>query len=127
MRVSSKFFVWIFLSVLLFLIHNIFANVDVVLVNKGVSFGINIPYIVFINIICVVILVVTFFKRSESVGLFIIILGGVSNLIDRLMFGHIRDYWNLFNSGVYNNINDWIIGVGALIFIVETIWKKRLA
>jgi lipoprotein signal peptidase len=53
----------------------------------------------------------------------IILIGGLINLIDRLVFGYVRDYW--WFVGVYNNLADWLIGVGVLIFFIKILWKEK--
>ena len=50
-------------------------------------------------------------------------VGGWINLIDRLIFGYVRDYWTL--GWVYNNLADWLIQIGIIIFLSE-LWIKKL-
>ncbi len=64
------------------------------------------------------------YMRHGSWGLMLVVSGGLVNFSDRLRFNFVRDYWNFFGSGIYNNINDWIIGLGVILFLIETIWKK---
>jgi len=52
------------------------------------------------------------------------LIGGLINIVDRLVFGYVRDYWN-FGGALINNLNDWLIGVGVLLFLLEMIWKKQ--
>jgi lipoprotein signal peptidase len=58
------------------------------------------------------------------VGCIFIFIGGFLNLFERIIFGYVRDYWNFLGVGLYNNINDWIIGVGVLICLIDLLWKK---
>lgn len=114
----------LFLALILeLIIHDICSqNGGVVIKNYGLSLSINSSNIIFLNIIFVLILgwwyVTSFYK---SLGL--VLVGGIVNLIDRLRFGYVRDYWNL-GGGVVNNLNDWIIGIGILLFLIDLIWKK---
>jgi lipoprotein signal peptidase len=45
------------------------------------------------------------------------------NFVDRYRFGYVRDYWNIWGN-IFNNLNDWLIVAGVLLFIVE-VWKKE--
>lgn len=60
----------------------------------------------------------------EIIGLIFILIGGGLNLFERLVFGYVNDYWNFLGMGIYNNINDWLISIGLILFIFAT-WKKR--
>ena len=53
-------------------------------------------------------------------------VGGSINLMERIRLGYVSDYWNILNSGLYNNVNDWLIFIGAILVVVEILWKKRL-
>jgi lipoprotein signal peptidase len=57
-------------------------------------------------------------------GYWLIFIGGFLNLLERMVLGYVRDYWNLLYSGLYNNINDWIIGIGVLFCLKDLLWKK---
>jgi lipoprotein signal peptidase len=111
-RTSSFLFFWI--------IHEISGRFFTVVVNPGISFGIELPFILIILIN--LILVVLYLNRKDW-GLFLISTGGLINLADRIRFGYIRDYWHL-GMGIYNNLNDWLIIIGLIIFSLELIWKK---
>lgn len=91
--------------------------------NSGVSFG------WFVNGLWLVLTVFVFyfliFRSNEGLGFWIILIGGGINLVDRLRFGYVRDYWQLPMTSLYNNVNDWLIGMGTVIFIYS-LWKKRL-
>lgn len=53
----------------------------------------------------------------------LILIGGLANLVDRFLFGHVRDYWRVPVLGVFNNINDWVIFLGAMWWGWKR-WKK---
>lgn len=89
--------------------------------NEGVSFGWSGLGVVWLNLGLLVGLTWFGWKRNYT-GVNLILLGGWVNMIDRLLFGYVRDYWQL--GSVYNNIADWIISIGVGIFIWE-LWKKR--
>ncbi len=89
--------------------------------NEGVSFGWNGFGVVLLNLILLIWLV-WFNWRTNFFGIELILIGGWVNMIDRMVFGYVRDYWSL--GAVYNNIADWIISIGVVIFVWE-IWKKK--
>ena len=101
--------------------------------NYGISFGIDGSFFVVLSIIFVLLFLVLFFKECGApakssafrrAGIGLIFIGGFLNLIERMALGYVRDYWNFFGLGLYNNINDWIIGVGVLICLIDLLWKK---
>jgi len=110
-------------SVLELIIHNICSqDGKLIIKNYGFSLSINSQNIMFLNIIFVLVFGWLYLTNSfKSLGL--ILVGGIVNLIDRFYFGYVRDYWNL-GGWVVNNLNDWIIGIGVLLFLVELLWKK---
>jgi len=59
----------------------------------------------------------------EIIGLLLILVGGGLNLFERFKYGYVNDYWNFLGTGIYNNINDWLISIGLILFI-WTSWKK---
>lgn len=101
--------------------HEFLASRLAVVVNPGVSFGVEFP-LVFIILLNLVILFL--FLGRKDWGLFLISMGGLINLLDRIRFDYVRDYWQFLGTGLYNNLNDWLIAIGLLIFSVELIWTK---
>ena len=102
--------------------HFSLASTKEVVKNYGISFGINGGFFIILNIIFVVILTKIWFKNN-LLGLGLMLVGGWINLIDRLIFGYVRDYWTL--GWVYNNLADWLIQIGVIIFLSE-LWIKKL-
>lgn len=90
--------------------------------NDGVSFGINGRLVIILSILFVIFLIIFYFKSINNWFLVSILAGGILNLIDRLFFGYVRDYWYFF--GIYNNLADWSIAIGVLLSIME-IYAKR--
>jgi len=119
---TNKLLLIVFLLVIIFLVHNFLASFLVVIKNFGVSFGLN---NIWLFIIYGLSLVIITFKsiKENSLGLLLLTVGGLVNLIDRLIFGYVRDYWNFLHLGIYNNLNDWLIGI-AVLSLVREIWKK---
>jgi lipoprotein signal peptidase len=62
--------------------------------------------------------------KMEIVALFLILIGGGLNTYERLRWGFVHDYWNFLGLGIYNNFNDWLIGIGLLLYIIN-VWKKK--
>jgi len=89
--------------------------------NGGVSFGLNVPGIEILTSIILLVIVVVAIKQKEwRWGL--ILLGGGLNLIERLKFGYVTDYWKIPMIPLYNNFNDWLIFGGVVLLI----WKYYL-
>lgn len=53
------------------------------------------------------------------------ISGGCVNLIDRIRYGGVCDYWKIWGINIYNNIADWLIFIGVVLLIINLIWKKK--
>ena len=90
--------------------------------NYGISFGISGWFYILLSLVFVVLLSIIWWK-DKFFGINLIVVGGWINLIDRIIFGYVRDYWNL--GWIYNNLPDWMIQVGVIIFLLE-IWIKKL-
>lgn len=70
-------------------------------------------------------------KRHEirlAVALALIIGGAIGNLIDRILYGHVIDFIQLYYEGWYwpaFNIADSAITVGAVLWIIESFVSTR--
>jgi len=108
----------------LFIVHNWLAT-DSVVINKGISFGWlgSLPEWMMVSIL-VVLLIGLLTTANNSPGGCLIIIGGVVNLLDRIIFGGVRDYWKL-GLGIYNNLNDWIISIGV-VWLLIGLWNQQL-
>lgn len=99
---------------------------DIVL-NSGLTFGINVNKNISIAITTIVFLVVIFYfykykfelNEKQKIGFIFLIGGGASNLFERILFGHVTDFIYIFN-GIFN-IADIIIFSGILILIVSKV------
>ena len=60
----------------------------------------------------------------DIIGLLLVVIGGAFNTYQKVVFGQVNDYWNFLGLGIYNNLNDWLIGVGLLLYIIG-VWKKK--
>jgi lipoprotein signal peptidase len=96
-----------------------------VLVNKGISFGLNFPALELMSIFFLIILMVIWWKNKKAWGIILMVIGGGLNLIERFKFGGVRDYWQIPMTSIYNNFNDYLIFFGVVQLIWYFIWKKR--
>lgn len=99
-------------------LHEMLAARGVVVSNVGVSFGIKIPGLLVISLI-IFLLCFYWWLKKGLVGLEWMLVGSAVNLVDRFRFGFVRDYWQIPEVGVYNNLNDWLILFGVVFFL----WK----
>lgn len=88
------------------------------MLNKGIAFGVlpNLPGWIFV----LVLLLLVFYagKMRElwaKVGVWLIVIGGVGNLVNRAMFGGVVDNWDFFGL-LYNNKWDYLIFFGLVIY-----------
>ena len=94
--------------------------------NSGVAFGVLKPF-TFLMII-MVLLIISFFcylifvkKRQDSLFLVsaaFIIGGGLSNLIDRLLFKYVTDYISISFFTPVCNLADYFICIGTILLII---------
>ena len=112
--------------------------------NKGIAFSINFPenlflffyILIFIFLIFIIWNLILSIKNNyklpscQSYGVAdrqiisyeLLLLGSVSNLIDRIKFGFVIDYLNFYF--FYNNLADVMIVVGVALLIFSLINKK---
>ncbi len=102
--------------------------------NTGLAFSLPVPdkllscYLVILLIIllAIVCLLINAIKKSYwllIIAYWLILLGAVSNLLDRIKFGFIIDYLNF--GFFYNNLADISICLGVLILIYHLIFHKK--
>ena len=116
-KIGTVFGVWL----IGMLAHHWLSSTMVVTKNYGISFGVGGWFFILLSVIFVVMLSIIWWKNN-FVGVNLIVAGGWINLIDRIIFGYVRDYWQF--GWVYNNIADWMIQIGVIIFLLE-IWIKK--
>lgn len=95
------------------------------MINTGISFGWQIPAIEILSLILLLFLIRIWSRDWKKWGWGLIILGGALNLGERYLTGGVRDYWLIPGTLIYNNINDYLIAMGAGQLIINFIWKKR--
>lgn len=99
--------------------------------NSGIAFGIFESFKTF-NLIFVTILVISctyFLFRQKKlilvISLVMVIAGGTSNLIDRVIFGCVRDFIQIWVWPSFN-LADSAITTGAIFFMLMTIFKGSI-
>ena len=96
--------------------------------NGGIAFGLPLPNgaAVALSLVLLAILFFILLKQKNSglgVGLWLITAGGISNLIDRIFFSHVLDYFLVWIS-MFNLADVMIVG-GALMALITQISKLK--
>jgi signal peptidase II len=95
--------------------------------NKGAAFGsfqsLGNPFFVAVSFIAVaVVIFLMAASRENPLGLSMILGGAVGNLIDRLRFGHVVDFLDLY-AGRYHwpafNVADSFLSIGILLMLAS--------
>ena len=115
-RVILAILTLIFLSV----IHACLSLNLPVYTNRGVSFGLYFSGIEWI-ILATLVLILFFLIKRFSWGLYLVWCGGVINLVNRIVVGHVFDYFNL--GFVSNNIADFMIFIGIMLFLFRNDYR----
>jgi lipoprotein signal peptidase len=91
--------------------------------NFGMSFGKMLPGLIWFESGIWAVTVVWLLKsKNWRVGLMVV--GGGLNLWERFKWGFVVDYWRIPFTNIYNNVNDWLIFIGAGLYIWQQ-WKKK--
>ena len=102
--------------------------------NENIAFSLYLPPSVILFLVIIIIAGLTFSLVSRfierhgkagfmDIGILLIVFGAVSNLMDRLRFGFVIDYFNLVYLPVFN-LADIMISTGVIILAVG-IWKDK--
>lgn len=122
---SSNFFFLVAVFGFFYLISDFLINRRELVENYGISFSLNGNIFLFLNFFFILFLTWYWYRQINfELGLSLVLVGGWINMINRLKFGFVPDYWDFF--GFYNNLADWVIGIGVLIFFIELLCKKKL-
>ncbi len=96
------------------------------LANRGATFGLSVPYIGLISLIVLIILTVYAYFHPMT-GLLLIIMGGFSNVMDRLIYGYVIDYLHIpflpIVGKTFFNVADVMIDIGVLWLLWELLRK----
>jgi len=99
-------------------------NVHVHLVkNFGIGFGLNFGTLGNIAVLAIALAFFVYYCLRHNIPGFIFVLilaGGISNIIDRLYFGYVRDFLDL-NLGFVFNLADVMIVVGLILLFLFSI------
>jgi signal peptidase II len=96
--------------------------------NYNLAFGLPMPNILIIISVIIILIFLCYLwwqnliigKSWNVLAVSLIIIGALSNLLDRLFFGYVIDYLNIFIWPVFN-MADALIVIGVGVIIIETI------
>lgn len=128
---NSKFYILnsLILSFILDRYFKDFSNLDKT-INYNFSFSLKIfQGTYFIPIFLILLFFIFYIQYSKFFNkhkypIFIILTGGLSNLIDRIIYGGVVDYLNFFGL-LKNNIADYLIIFGLILLSVGLFLKKE--
>ena len=92
--------------------------------NTGAAFGILKGFNILLLVISLIALAIFFYVKDKKIKipLTFLIAGIVGNSIDRIIFGHVRDFINLGFFPVFNLADSFNV-VGVILLII-VLWKK---
>lgn len=98
-----------------------FREVGFGVVNEGVSFGLFPDFSVAVLVIIYAVFVALLVKNRQSLsfGLVCVAVGGMGNLIPRILFGGVFDYLYFPGLGFWFNLSDILITGGVISYILE--------
>ena len=93
--------------------------------NYYLSFGIKINnlLIIFISIIFFIILIYLFYTKKRDISFYLISIGFLSNIFDRIFYGYVIDYVNILNINILN-LSDILIFIGIII-LMKKLYDKQ--
>lgn len=104
--------------------------------NPGVSFGMQIGTAEGIVVVSGLILIALVGYRlskwwpvtsdeTYAVWWMLLVAGGTSNLIDRILWGGVQDWLHVPVLGLTNNLADWYITLAVMVLIGKMVWQFR--
>ncbi len=106
------------------LVQGYFRNLGIGVANLGISFGLGSEIAWFWKVLPAGIFLALLgyefvFKTRPSVYLICLGLGGLGNLVPRLVFGNVWDYISLPFWGLWINLSDILISISVLSYILS--------
>ena len=94
--------------------------------NPGIAFGLKLPQLFLIPIVVIVIVILIYailgvYKEKDIISytaLILIVVGAISNFIDRIKYSNVIDYINVEFFTVFN-LADTMITVGVAVLIIS--------
>ena len=103
------------------ILKNIVLIPNILTFNYTENFSLNMSTVIINSILmCLVIGLIIYFTKKESksvIPLYIILAGGIGNLLDKFVKGYVIDYIKLFNNPEIN-LSDVAITVGLIVLII---------
>lgn len=99
---------------------------QIAMLNLGSSFGLfpNLPILIYLMVLIGLLVVAVKMREFWGrIGILLIIVGGGGNLVSRVQNGGVVDNWNFFGI-FYNNVWDYLIFVGILVYIIQAFRHK---
>jgi len=97
---------------------------DVIVKNYGISFGQSFPGLIIISGVFWGLLTLMAIKEKK-LSLWLAVVGGGLNFLERLFWGYVIDYWKIPGIPLYNNVNDWLIFGGVVWYLLEKMKQKK--
>jgi lipoprotein signal peptidase len=96
--------------------------------NPGVAFGLGVPQSILLILTPILfVALAAYIMHSkctiQKIALISVIIGAISNYIDRVLFAHTIDYLHLFTLVI--NIADIMITCGGVLFLIFEIQKNK--
>lgn len=105
-------------------------QMNLAVINKGIAFGflpfIKPSFLIFLTGIFLILISVFYFSAGYSRILFplkLILTGGFSNLVDRLIYGGVVDYFHLLFLPSFN-LADLVISLGFLALLGKAVFSQ---
>lgn len=99
--------------------------------NPGIAFSIDLPTSVAIGLVVIILMILIklfWLYQGKSwlylLGLILVISGGVSNLVDKVRLGYVRDFVEIWWLPIFN-LADVMIFVGLIIIVVNIGYGER--
>ncbi len=95
--------------------------------NRYGMFSWRIPFIEYLAIVGLFVVAVIWWK-TRSLGAWLIMLGGLSNVFDRLVFGYVIDFIRIrylpIVGGTFFNLADVMVDIGLVILLWEILYES---